>query len=154
MKNLLCYLGIFVLLFLILFPPMLKIFLPDKSKIETKEEAYVRRNLSCSGKEFASNTSYDNDKVVMIILKKFMQNEEENSAETKSTTNKKLIDLFERLKNENGVKYNILENGDETILIDYSVSELPDLKVPELKMKLEEQQKYYEDNNLVCRVIE
>ena len=156
MKKLLCYLGIIILLALILFPPMLRILLPDQE--EVKEDVKIERIvLSCSNDEYITNTSYDNDKVNMIIIKKIDKMIEDDEIEDEDTldeaqeslTGDELVKIFEELKDKSDVLYNKVDDG-EVISIDYTLSEHPNLEITELINTPELQQEFYEEQNLAC----
>ncbi len=165
MKKVLCYLGIFVLLGLALLPPILRIALPNVE--ETKETIVISSKiLSCSNDVFLANTSYENEKVKMIILKKLFSKEEIErrkglqeglddeeaqvlELETESLKSKELNDLFESIKEKSDILHNVLEDG-EIVSIDFSVSEHKDLKIDDITQKMEEQQLYYENQELTC----
>ena len=58
MKKLLCYLGILVLLFLAVLPPVLRIMLPEYGEEKEEEVVIVTTVLSCTSDDFIVNTSY------------------------------------------------------------------------------------------------
>ncbi len=148
MKKLLCYLGIIILLGLILFPILLRLFLPDK--IEEKELKVIERMvLSCSSDKYITSTSYDGDKVNMIIIKKLKQEEiEENNVDRSDN----ILSIFESLKDKNDILYKELDDG-EVISIDYTLSEHKDLEIENLKNKVDVQKSFYEDLGLTCTII-
>lgn len=143
MKKVLCLFGIVVLFVLAFLPPILRIVLPS---IEEKEKEAVKGNLilSCSTDDFLINTSYENEKVKMIIIKKFFSQEGINNKNNIST-------LFESIKEKSDIIYNVLEDG-EVVAIDFSVSEHKELGINNLTQKLEDQQLYYENQELSCIV--
>ena len=155
MKKLLCYLGIILLFGLVLFPPILRIVLPEKNE-ENKSEVVERKILSCSNKEYITSTSYDNQNINMIIIKKLNQNDEvetENNTEeideSNNTTGKEFIDIFESLKYKSTVVYNVLEDG-EVLSIDFTLSDNKELNLTSLTKEIEEQKEFYENQNLSC----
>lgn len=148
MKKLLCFLGIIILLSLVLFPPILRIILPDKDKIE-EHKAIERLTLSCSNESFITSTLYDGDKITMIIMKKI--NSKDDEKVNKNTVGNDLLMSFETLKDKGDIIYNQLEDG-EVISIDFSVSEHKSLDLTKFKNNVENQQKYYEEQNLVCTI--
>ena len=80
MKNILYYLGIIVLLALILFPPALRIFLPDKDSESTSESnVKIIRSLVCSSNEFITNITYSNDDVSNVVVKRIIEKKDESS---------------------------------------------------------------------------
>ena len=87
MKKLLCGLGIFFLTILILLPPALRIFVPEKTETEKPKEKLVIKALSCDGDKYIARTSYENDNVKMILIKKniaLTEKDEENKEEVPS----------------------------------------------------------------------
>ena len=66
MKKLLCFLGIILLLFLAVLPPVLRIVLPDMGE-EENEVVHENVILNCSNESYIANTSYQNEKVMMIV---------------------------------------------------------------------------------------
>ena len=142
MKNILCYLGIIILLGLILLPPILRIVLPDKEKIEIVEKIeYI--NLSCNNDEYLTNTSYTNDKINMIIIKKF------NQVEQNSNTGEEFIQIFESLKDKSTVVHTVSEDG-EVLTIDFSLSDNKGLNIAKLTKNASEQKEFYESQKLTC----
>ena len=112
MKKILCYLGIIILLCLTLLPPVLRIMLPDKDQV--KEEIIIKNQiLSCEGERFITKTIYDNTKIQMIVIKRLnpVSSNVENE-DTSSVLTSELDIIIDSLKNESGVTYNILEDGD------------------------------------------
>ena len=177
MKKVLCWLGIVLLIFLIALPPVLRIVLP--AKVEEEEEVkLIRKTLSCNSKVFLSATSYENDVVKMIVIKKSFTNpnldtdtntatetdtetdtEEEVKPETEPDTdikdyeNTDLAKLFEEAKKDSRVVIEEVEDG-EIIKIDYTVSDYSGLEIEDLNKPINDQFTYYEDNGLVCSILE
>lgn len=167
MKNILSYIGILVLLGLVLFPPILRIVLPEK----TKEEKKIDRNsyiLSCSNQKFTINTSYEEEKIKMIVIKnKFTQEEidkrknlDENienldeqllDDDTALLKYKEIVDLFDEIKNKTTVTYNVMSDG-EIVSIDYSVDEHKELEIDKLTQSMNRQQMYYEKLDFSCSI--
>ena len=147
MKKLLCYVGIIVLLGLVLFPPILRITLPDKKKVK-KQEVITSNILSCQNDLFVIKSRYENKKVKMIVIKKMLLNEEDSNISNKSSN---LIKIFDKLKENNNVVINSLDDGD-VILIDFSVSEPKTFNINYLTQDLDEQKLYYENEQLVCSI--
>lgn len=179
MKKSLCIAGIVLLIFLIILPPFLRIALPAKDE-EKKEEKIVRQTLSCDSNNYLSRTSYENGIVKMIIIKKVNETTQtetdeeikppENSnegvtpetpkdKETEETPKEEeeeeteLAKLFKTLKKDSRVITKEVEDG-EVITIDFSASEYSGLEVESLNKPINDQLAYYENNGLVCSVIE
>ena len=134
MKKILCFLGIILLLFLAALPPILRIILPDKME-EEKEIVHENVVLNCSNESYIANTSYQDEKVMMIIFKQLyptdsntnddqedptIENEEDTSNLEQSNI-EELDEAFEDLKTESNITYNVLEDG-EVIEIDFTIS--------------------------------
>ena len=177
MKKVLCFLGIILLIFLIALPPVLRIVLP--AKVEEEEEVkLIRKTLSCNSKVFLSATSYENDVVKMIVIKKTVPNTNletdstgdtetdpnanaEPSEETQPETdteatdfeNTDLAKIFEEVKKDSRVVINEVDDG-EVITIDYTVSDYSGLEIEDLNQPINDQFKYYEDNGLVCSILD
>lgn len=159
MKKILCYFGIIVLLGLVLFPPILRIVLPNKEE-DNKNEVIERIILSCSNQEYIANSSYDNDKITMIIIKKlnvssdreteFYQNQLNELTDTTLTGNE-LKELFESLKDKSTVVHNVLDDG-EVISIDFSLSDNKELNLTSLTKNVQEQKNFYESQKLNCMI--
>ena len=164
MKKILCFLGIIFLLFLAFLPPVLRIVLPD---IEEKKEI-VHENviLNCSNESYIANTSYQDEKVMMIIFKQLyptdsntnddqedptIENEEDTSNLEQSNI-EELDEAFEDLKTESNITYNVLEDG-EVIEIDFTVSNHETLNLTKFTNNLADQRAYYENLGLTCLVI-
>ena len=181
MKKVLCWLGIVLLIFLIAIPPVLRIVLPAKEE-EQEEVKLIRKTLSCNSKVFLSATSYENDVVKMIVIKKTFTNtnletdttgdtetdtednpDTETSDETKPETtpdtettdfeNTDLAKIFEEVKKDSRVVINEVDDG-EVITIDYTVSDYSGLEIEDLNQPINDQFTYYEDNGLVCSILE
>ncbi|MBR3660796.1 MAG: hypothetical protein IKN63_02720 [Bacilli bacterium] len=145
MKKVFCYLGILLIICLVLFPPVLRIVLPEKKKEETKVviETYL---LYCANEEFIVINTYDGDKIKLINLKKLNQ-----ADNYKYETGNELLKIFNGVKNKGDTLYNVFEDG-ELITIDFSVSSHPKLEIDNLTGSLEIQKEYYESQNLTCEV--
>ena len=165
MKKILCFLGIIFLLFLAFLPPVLKIVLPD---IEEEKKEIVHENviLNCSNESYIANTSYQNEKVMMIIFKQLyptdsntnddqedptIENEEDTSNLEQSNI-EELDEAFEDLKTESNITYNVLEDG-EVIEIDFTISNHETLNLTKFTNNLADQRAYYENLGLTCLVI-
>lgn len=167
MKKILCYLGIIILFCLVIFPPVLRLTLPDKIKEEKKDEKsnYI---LSCSNSRFIINTSYENKIIKMIIIKMKYTEQEidkrkqldesigniDNQLLDSNTNGEKyqdIIDIFQNIKDKTTVTHETIEDG-EIILIDYSVNDHKELKIDKISQEIEEQQKYYEKIGFSCTV--
>lgn len=165
MKKILCFLGIILLLFLAVLPPILRIILPDKME-EEKEIVHENVVLNCSNESYIANTSYQNEKVMMIIFKQLyptdsntnddqedptIENEEDTSNLEQSNI-EELDEAFEDLKTESNITYNVLEDG-EVIEIDFTVSNHETLNLTKFTNNLADQRAYYENLGLTCLVI-
>ena len=165
MKNVLCWFGIIVLLGLVLFPPILRLVLPNKEEIEKKVERtnYV---LACSNQRFIINTSYENNKVKMIIMKKLFTQQEKDKRkqidenienideqlidpDTKSVKYQEINDIFEKIKNQTTIIHNVLDDG-EVISIDFSILEHNELEINKMIQEINEQQLFYENIDFSC----
>ncbi len=85
MKNVLCYLGIIFLLFLIVLPPVLRIVLNDKEE-EVEEAPIVRKTLSCDSDIYLTRSSYENDVIKTVIIKKIEVKEDTETSDSKDIT--------------------------------------------------------------------
>lgn len=165
MKKILCFLGIILLLFLAALPPILRIILPDKME-EEKEIVHENVVLNCSNESYIANTSYQNEKVMMIIFKQLyptdsntnddqedptIENEEDTSNLEQSNI-EELDEAFEDLKTESNITYNVLEDG-EVIEIDFTISNHETLNLTKFTNNLADQRAYYENLGLTCLVI-
>lgn len=165
MKKILCFLGIILLLFLAVLPPILRIILPDKME-EEKEIVHENVVLNCSNESYIANTSYQNEKVMMIIFKQLyptdsntnddqedptIENEEDTSNLEQSNI-EELDEAFEDLKTESNITYNVLEDG-EVIEIDFTISNHETLNLTKFTNNLADQRAYYENLGLTCLVI-
>ena len=165
MKKILCFLGIIFLLFLAFLPPVLRIVLPD---IEEEKKEIVHENviLNCSNESYIANTSYQDEKVMMIIFKQLyptdsntnddqedptIENEEDTSNLEQSNI-EELDEAFEDLKTESNITYNVLEDG-EVIEIDFTISNHETLNLTKFTNNLADQRAYYENLGLTCLVI-
>jgi len=174
MKKILCFLGIILLLFLAALPPILRIILPDKME-EEKEIVHENVVLNCSNESYIANTSYQDEKVMMIIFKQLyptdsntnndqedttiIEDEEDTSLENEEdileqepTTIEELDQAFADLKNKSNVIYNSLEDG-EVIEIDFTISNHETLNLTKFTNNLADQRAYYENLGLTCLVI-
>lgn len=165
MKKILCFLGIILLLFLAALPPILRIILPDKME-EEKEIVHENVVLNCSNESYIANTSYQDEKVMMIIFKQLyptdsntnddqedptIENEEDTSNLEQSNI-EELDEAFEDLKTESNITYNVLEDG-EVIEIDFTISNHETLNLTKFTNNLTDQRAYYENLGLTCLVI-
>lgn len=165
MKKILCFLGIILLLFLAALPPILRIILPDKME-EEKEIVHENVVLNCSNESYIANTSYQDEKVMMIIFKQLyptdsntnddqedptIENEEDTSNLEQSNI-EELDEAFEDLKTESNITYNVLEDG-EVIEIDFTISNHETLNLTKFTNNLADQRAYYENLGLTCLVI-
>lgn len=165
MKKILCFLGIILLLFLAALPPILRIILPDMGE-EENEVVHENVVLNCSNESYIANTSYQDEKVMMIIFKQLyptdsntnddqedptIENEEDTSNLEQSNI-EELDEAFEDLKTESNITYNVLEDG-EVIEIDFTVSNHETLNLTKFTNNLADQRAYYENLGLTCLVI-
>ena len=151
MKKLLCFLGILVLLFLVLLPPALRIFLP-KEKEENVATTIVRKNLRCSNDKYIIGTSYDNENIKSIVIKKFITNDQEENSNQESNAETEIDQIFTTLKKELPSGVSTQEDG-EAITIDFSVEDNLDLSIKKLNRSIEVQKSYYENQNMVCTIM-
>lgn len=147
MKKLLCYLGILVLFILAFLPPALRIFLPDKGEEKKDEEVIERSVLSCSSDTFITNTSYENNKIQMILVKKLNQVDNPESIDDTS----ELGLSFEDLKKQGDIVYTETDDG-EVIQIDFSVTTHDYLSIKNLTKGILDQKTYYEQQGLTCTI--
>ena len=165
MKKILCFLGIILLLFLAALPPILRIILPDMGE-EENEVVHENVVLNCSNESYIANTSYQDEKVMMIIFKQLyptdsntnddqedptIENEEDTSNLEQSNI-EELDEAFEDLKTESNITYNVLEDG-EVIEIDFTISNHETLNLTKFTNNLADQRAYYENLGLTCLVI-
>lgn len=145
MKNILCYLGIILLIALILFPPILRIALPDREKIKqvVTEERII---LSCSNSEYIANTSYNNQNIEMIAIKKIINENIEDSI-----TGDKFVKVYDSLREKGDVVLETTDDG-EILKIDFSVSDNKGLNLVDLTKNVDEQKIFYEEQNFSCIV--
>lgn len=167
MKNIMRYMGIIILLGLILFPPILRLTLPEKKEEEKTidQNSYI---LSCSNQRFIVNTSYEEEKIKMLVLKKIYTQQEidkrrrldenvENLDEQLLDPNtvvvkyQDIVDIFEDIKNKTSIKYDVVDDG-EVISIDYSISDHKELEIDKLTQSMSNQQLYYEKLDFSCTI--
>ncbi|MBQ8472309.1 MAG: hypothetical protein IJ501_02270 [Bacilli bacterium] len=150
MKKLLCYLGILVLFILAFLPPALRIFLPDKGEEKKDEEVIERSVLSCSSDTFITNTSYENNKIQMILVKKLNQVDESGNPIEEDLTSALNL-TFTDLKDEGDIVYTETDDG-EVIQIDFSVTTHDYLSIKNLTKGILDQKTYYEQQGLTCTI--
>lgn len=148
MKKLLCFIGIFVLLFLTVLPPALRIFASDKDEVPKKEEVKLQ-TLFCTG-NFMTNTNYEGDKITRIVIKKIINKDEE---EEENTNQSDMDIVFDNLKNSGNLTVSELEDG-EVVDIDIDFINQNKLDITKITQKIEEQKIYYENNALTCTIRE
>ena len=165
MKNVLCYTGIILLLGLFLFPPILRLTLPER-KEEDKKIDMNNYILSCSNQRFVINTSYEQEKIKMIVIKKIYTKEEidrkkhldeniENLDEqlldpdTYVTKYQEIVKLYDDIKDKTTINHEISNDG-EVVSIDFSVNDHKELEINKITQPLESQQKFYERLDFVC----
>ena len=131
MNKSLCILEIIGLIILIIIPPALRIFVPKEKENEEEEIKLVVKALNCDGKEFITRTSYENDKVKMIVMKKVIEDttetnpdENTNSNEGNNTENSGENNPPEEENNTDTTRENT--NPDENITPPTEGSETPD----------------------------
>ena len=111
MKKTLCILGIAILLFLLLLPPVLRLALPDLEEKEEKPSMSLKY-LTCTGVDYVTRTNYENDKPTLIVIrknKKVTSDENEVSRETTSENSEK-----ETLTEKESSSNETLENNQVT----------------------------------------
>ena len=154
MKKLLCVFGIIGLLFLILFPPMLKILLPDVNENDKEVVEVKKVSLMCTSDNFATSTTYSNDKINMIIIKKIVKSNDENLDEASSEIEEGLLPkIFNGLKDSDEINLKELEDG-EAISIDFNENDHSNLDINDLTQKIENQKSFYEQEGLNCSVLD
>ena len=133
-----------------------------------EENEVVHENvvLNCSNESYIANTSYQNEKVMMMIFKQLyptdsntnddqedptIENEEDTSNLEQSNI-EELDEAFEDLKTESNITYNVLEDG-EVIEIDFTISNHETLNLTKFTNNLADQRAYYENLGLTCLVI-
>ena len=159
MKKILYLFGIFLLFILIVFPPALRIILPDKEEIKRREiENVVITILNCQSDKYISSNTYENTKIKRIgikQLKKIETPETEGIEETENTTDNEttiLDDIFSNLRGQNGVYLSSDENG-ISLVIDFTVSEYSNLDLSNIGRSVEDQKSFYEEQGLTCMII-
>ena len=145
MKKLFCYLGILLIIGLVLMPPALRIFLPDKVQ-EEKIVEVERYLLYCVNDEFIAINTYEGENVNLVNLKKMNQ-----ETDYEYQTGEELLELFDSIKDKGDTLYNILEDG-ELVTIDFSVSSHPNLDIGNLINNSTIQKEYYESQGLTCEI--
>ena len=80
MNKPLCYLGIFIILFFILMPPILRIVLPSKESLSTIT-VEKRLLLACQSTNYFTTTNYVDEKVTMVMIKKNIPLKEKSESE-------------------------------------------------------------------------
>ena len=152
MKNVLCYLGIAFILFLVAFPPILRAVLPERKKEEKKIAVVETKLLVCTGDKFMTTTSYEGEKIKNIMIKKINQGdggEEELETNDEEVNNLELA--FKELKDIGDNVYQEVEGG-AILTIDFSVSNHPELVAYDLTNTIEIQKEIYEKNQLTCEI--
>ncbi len=151
MKNLLCVIGIMLLILLIITPPVLRLVLPDK--VEPIEEVTNDiQILSCNSPYYIVSSSYESKNVKRIVIRKFTspQGEEgEEIKENEGTTIPKLDELIESLRYDGRVIYENLEDG-AMLTIDFSVYTKEEMGIPDYVKIPTEQQAFYQQQGLTC----
>lgn len=149
MKKILCYLGILVLLFLLLLPPALRIFLKDKETVV--EEPVVKNILVCKNDDFITTTRYEGVDIKTIAIKRNKEQDLEEGAEIVYDTN--LDKIIDDIKSDPTLIY---EETDEykMITIDFEVSNHKDLDLSLITKPINDQKAYYEAENLTCSIKE
>lgn len=149
MKKILCYLGILVLLFLLLLPPALRIFLKDKETVV--EEPVVKNILVCKNDDFITTTRYEGVDIKEIAIKRNKEQDLEEGAEIVYDTN--LDKIIDNIKSDPTLIY---EETDEfkMITIDFEVSNHKELDLSLITKPINEQKAYYEAENLTCSIKE
>lgn len=149
MKKILCYLGILVLLFLLLLPPALRIFLKDKETVV--EEPVVKNILVCKNDDFITTTRYEGVDIKKIAIKRNKEQDLEEGAEIVYDTN--LDKIIDNIKSDPTLIY---EETDEfkMITIDFEVSNHKELDLSLITQPINDQKNYYEAENLTCSIKE
>ena len=149
MKKILCYLGILVLLFLLLLPPALRIFLKDKETVV--EEPVVKNILVCKNDDFITTTRYEGVDIKKIAIKRNKEQDLEEGAEMVYDTN--LDKIIDNIKSDPTLIY---EETDEfkMITIDFEVSNHKELDLSLITQPINDQKNYYEAENLTCSIKE
>lgn len=149
MKKILCYLGILVLLFLLLLPPALRIFLKDKETVV--EEPVVKNILVCKNDDFITTTRYEGVDIKKIAIKRNKEQDLEEGAEIVYDTN--LDKIIDNIKSDPTLIY---EETDEfkMITIDFEVSNHKELDLSLITKPINDQKAYYEAENLTCSIKE
>lgn len=149
MKKILCYLGILVLLFLLLLPPALRIFLKDKETVV--EEPVVKNILVCKNNDFITTTRYEGVDIKKIAIKRNKEQDLEEGAEIVYDTN--LDKIIDNIKSDPTLIY---EETDEfkMITIDFEVSNHKELDLSLITKPINDQKNYYEAENLTCSIKE
>lgn len=149
MKKILCYLGILVLLFLLLLPPALRMFLKDKENVI--EEEVVENILVCKNDEFITTTRYEGVDIKKIAIKRNKEASIEEDADVVYDTN--IDKLIDNIKSDPNLIY---EETDEfkMITIDFEVSNHEYLDLSLITKPINDQKAYYEAENLTCSIKE
>lgn len=179
MKNFLCYLGIIVLIVLIALPPVLRLTLKDEGEEEEEEVHVVRKTLSCDSDNYLTRTSYENDEITAVTIKKIEtkidtetnENEEstDNQDDTTSSDNEETQSpnetpenqeeetefdkLFNTLKEDSRVVKQEVEDG-VIIKLDFTTSDYNGLLISDLIKSADEEKIYYENQKMICNIIE
>lgn len=148
MKKILCYLGILVLLFLLLLPPALRIFLKDKEEVE--EKIVTKSILVCQNENFITTTKYEGVDIKLIAIKRTKQISEDGSEIVYDTNLDKLIDS---IKTDPTITYEENETA-SLITIDFDIYNHEYLDLSLITKPINDQKTYYESENLTCSIKE
>ena len=182
MKNFLCYLGIIVLIVLIALPPVLRLTLKAEGEEEEEEVHVVRKTLSCDSDSYLTRTSYENDEVKSVTIKKIEVKEENETSDNQDITNNQenqdnttspndeetqspnetpdnkeeeteFDKLFNTLKEDSRVVKQEVEDG-VIIKLDFTTSDYNGLLISDLIKSADEEKIYYENQKMICNIIE
>lgn len=151
MKKFLCYLAIFLLILVILTPPLLRVFYKEKEEVEVvKDEYYL---LTCTKDNYKISESYKNNNALSI---KFERPLVDSNLDTYNDNYSLEYTLDSELKNI--VNANTVGEGDNqsiSYLLQYSnTNEDKLVKLESFRLPLENQITHYEAHGYTCEKIE
>ena len=148
MKKLLCFLGIIIIIFLVLLPPMLRIFLKDKDeKSSTFEVEITSYLLYCTNEEFVVINTYEEDKTTLINIKRLIQDDEEYEYQTGSG----ITNFFDNIKALGDSSYQKMNDG-ELITINTSNFNNSNISIKNFTNEAVLQKTYYQNQGLNCEI--
>lgn len=146
MKKFLCYVAIFLLILVIAIPPLTRIFYKEKQEEEVVRDIYTL--VTCTKDSYIINESYKNDEALSIKFTRSLLDDKLNEYSDDYAIEFTLDNELKNLTTTNEDN----ENEKISYLLEFRKVDSSKLeKLANYRLSLDEQIKYYEQDDYACK---